>query len=58
VEIIDRAEPAFRPVRPNKPLNLLVGAFVGTLSGAMVGGAVAWGRFRVRPKTPSHAKAV
>jgi uncharacterized protein involved in exopolysaccharide biosynthesis len=54
VETIDRAEPALRPVRPNKPLNLFVGAVVGTLLGTMAGGAVAWGRFRVRPKTPSQ----
>jgi succinoglycan biosynthesis transport protein ExoP len=57
VEIIDRAEPGLRPVRPNKALNLFVGAIVGTLLGAVAGGAVAWGRSRVRPKTPSHATA-
>jgi uncharacterized protein involved in exopolysaccharide biosynthesis len=58
VEIIDRAEPALRPVRPNKPFNLFVGAVAATLLGAIVGGASAWGRFRVNRKTPSHASAV
>jgi uncharacterized protein involved in exopolysaccharide biosynthesis len=57
VEIIDRAEPGLRPVRPNKASNLFMGAFVGTLSGAMVGGAVAWGRSRGRPKMASPAPA-
>jgi len=57
VEIIDRAEPGLRPVRPNKYLNLFIGAVVGTLLGAIAGGAVAWRRFRVRPKAPSPATA-
>jgi uncharacterized protein involved in exopolysaccharide biosynthesis len=56
VEIIDRAQPALRPMRPNKALNLVIGAIGGTLLGAMAGGAVAWGRFRSR-KTTSHAPA-
>jgi uncharacterized protein involved in exopolysaccharide biosynthesis len=57
VEIIDRAEPGIWPVRPNKYLNLFIGAVVGTLFGTMAGGAVAWRRFRVRPKAPRHATA-
>jgi LPS O-antigen subunit length determinant protein (WzzB/FepE family) len=30
--------PPLKPVRPNKPLNLALGALVGTLLGAMAGG--------------------
>ncbi len=51
VEIMDRAEPAFRPVRPNKPLNLFLGAVVGVLLGSIAGGVAAWGKGRVRPNT-------
>jgi uncharacterized protein involved in exopolysaccharide biosynthesis len=38
VAIIDAAVPADRPCKPNKPLNLALGALVGVLLGA----AVAW----------------
>ncbi len=51
VEIIDRAEPALRPVRPNKPFNLFLGAVVGVLLGSIAGGVAAWGKGRVRPNT-------
>ena len=57
VEIIDRAEPALRPIRPNKPFNLFLGAVTGTLLGAMAGGAAAWSRTRVRRTTTTHAAA-
>ena len=57
VEIIDRAMPATRPIRPNKAFNLFLGAVAATLLGTMVGGAAAWGRVRVRRKTPSSAAA-
>ncbi len=33
VEIVDRAEPVFKAVRPNKPLNIGVGILVGGVSG-------------------------
>ena len=33
VEIIDQATPALRPVRPNRPLNLVAAALVGILFG-------------------------
>ncbi len=36
--IIDRAVPPLRPSRPNKPLNLALGAMVGILLGIMAGG--------------------
>ncbi|HEY5345959.1 MAG TPA: GNVR domain-containing protein [Verrucomicrobiae bacterium] len=41
VEIIDRAEPGQFPVKPNKPLNIILGAvagiFLGALAAAIVG---------------------
>ncbi len=33
VEITDRAEPSQRPVRPNKPLNILLGIIIGLIVG-------------------------
>jgi serine/threonine protein kinase/capsular polysaccharide biosynthesis protein len=39
VEIIDRATPGLHPVRPNKPLNLAIGALLGLGLGAMAGAA-------------------
>ncbi len=36
--IIDRAVPPLRPSRPNKPLNLILGALVGIFLGIMAGG--------------------
>jgi serine/threonine protein kinase len=41
VEIVDRASASLRPVRPNKPLNLAVGALLGAVLGAAIGGATA-----------------
>ena len=37
VEIVDRATPAFRPIRPDKPLNLAIGLGVGLVLGTLVG---------------------
>jgi capsular polysaccharide biosynthesis protein len=39
VDIIDRAIPAERPSKPNRPLNLAIGAFLGLLLGT-IGGAL------------------
>jgi polysaccharide biosynthesis transport protein len=33
VEIIDKAEPNFRPVRPNKPVNIALGVIIGLVVG-------------------------
>ncbi|MBI3849232.1 MAG: polysaccharide biosynthesis tyrosine autokinase [Verrucomicrobia bacterium] len=33
VSIVDKAEPALRPVKPNKPLNIILGIIVGLLVG-------------------------
>jgi uncharacterized protein involved in exopolysaccharide biosynthesis len=56
VEIVDRAFPHSRPVRPNKPMILFLGAVAGCLLGAMVGVAVTRG-FTIRRKAPSQAAA-
>jgi uncharacterized protein involved in exopolysaccharide biosynthesis len=40
VEIIDRAVPGLHPVRPNKPLNLAIGALLGLVLGAAAGAAL------------------
>jgi serine/threonine protein kinase len=40
VQVIDRAEPASRPARPNKPLNLLLGAGVGLVLAGVAAGIV------------------
>jgi uncharacterized protein involved in exopolysaccharide biosynthesis len=38
VEIVEEAVPPLKPSRPNKPLNLALGAFVGIFLGIMAGG--------------------
>ncbi len=40
-EIIDLALPALKPSRPNKPLNLALGALVGAFLGVLAGGVAA-----------------
>ena len=37
-DVVEWATPATRPVRPNKPLNLTLGALVGAFLGALSGG--------------------
>jgi len=54
VEIIDRAMPGLRPVRPNKPLNLFIGASGGVVlatAGAAIG---AWGGPARGANTPTR----
>ena len=41
VQIIDTAEPGRAPVRPNKPLNLVLGAFAGIFVATAAGAAFA-----------------
>jgi uncharacterized protein involved in exopolysaccharide biosynthesis len=40
VEIIDQAQPASQPCKPNKPLNLAIGAVAGVILGAAVAALV------------------
>ena len=35
IQIIDKAEPGFRPVRPNKPLSIALGCGMGAILGAL-----------------------
>lgn len=54
VRVLDRAVPALRPARPNKPLNIGLGALAGVFLGVIVGGlsgwaVVVWNRRRARP---------
>jgi capsular polysaccharide biosynthesis protein/predicted Ser/Thr protein kinase len=50
VQIVDLAKPGVRPVRPNKPLNLAIGALAGLLLGALTGNAVASRRAKKRER--------
>jgi capsular polysaccharide biosynthesis protein len=49
VQIIDRAEPGLRPARPNKPMNVSIGALAGLLLGTLAGNAFAGYKERRRP---------
>ena len=49
VEIIDRAVPGLRPVRPNKPLNIALGALGGLVLGSAAGAARVRLQSRKRP---------
>lgn len=42
IEILDRAVPGFRPVRPNKPLNITLGVLIGLLLGVLAGAGAWW----------------
>jgi len=60
VTVLDPAVPAYRPVRPNRPLNLILGAFAGVLIGVVVAplllGLVACiGNRRSPPAIPQRA---
>jgi capsular polysaccharide biosynthesis protein len=49
VDIVDRAEPSFRPVRPNRLLNLAVGLAGGLALGLAAG---LWTYWFARPRNP------
>jgi uncharacterized protein involved in exopolysaccharide biosynthesis len=58
VEIIDRqTRPNFRPVRPNKPLNIALGVIVGIVLGLIAGGGVAAISFLIRRNAPPKIAA-
>ena len=54
VEILNMANPNPIPVRPNKPLNILIGIILGTVLGLLAGGSAVgislWRRQTVPPK--------
>jgi succinoglycan biosynthesis transport protein ExoP len=51
VEIVDKAQPGIKPVRPNKPLNIALGAFGGMILAPLVGGIAALIASRMRKRT-------
>ncbi len=53
VEIIDHATPGLKPVRPNVPLNITLGAVVGMFTALAIGGAVALLVGRFSRKSPA-----
>jgi len=58
VEIMDRAVPGLRPVRPNKPLNLALGAVGGAFLALFVGGVAAWLVSKNRKDPPPRATGI
>ena len=53
VEIIEHAEVGFRPVRPNKPLNIFLSGVVGALAGVFCGGVIVFGLARGMRSKPA-----
>jgi uncharacterized protein involved in exopolysaccharide biosynthesis len=57
IEIVDRATPQLEPAKPNKTLNIVLGALAGVVLGSLVGGISAYvaswlGRQRQGKATP------
>jgi capsular polysaccharide biosynthesis protein len=46
VQILDKAEPGLRPVRPNKPLDITIGCAIGVVIGALGVGLLRFSRNR------------
>lgn len=57
VEIIDRAIPSLYPVRPNKPLNIVLGAFGGMMLALVGGGGAALAASLIGKKARDRAAA-
>jgi uncharacterized protein involved in exopolysaccharide biosynthesis len=57
-EILDRAVPGARPVRPNKPLNCLMGISHAILLALLAGGSAAWAGFLFKEKHSSRSNVV
>ena len=50
VQVADRAEPGHAPVKPNKPLNIVLGAFEGILAASVLGTIAALIVFQIRKR--------
>jgi uncharacterized protein involved in exopolysaccharide biosynthesis len=50
VLIIDQAQPALQPCRPNKPLNIALGAVAGIILGSVAAALVVFFKTRSQPK--------
>jgi uncharacterized protein involved in exopolysaccharide biosynthesis len=48
VQVVDRAEPGHVPVKPNKTLNIVLGAFLGILAASTLGAIAALIAFQIR----------
>jgi capsular polysaccharide biosynthesis protein len=58
-EIIEHAEPGFRPVRPNKPLNIALGIVIGAVAGFVIaGGVVLLGIMLRKPRAVTPAQSL
>jgi uncharacterized protein involved in exopolysaccharide biosynthesis len=53
-EIIDLAVPTLKPIRPNKPLNLALGALGGVLAGALAAAVLHFATTRFGVRYSSH----
>jgi uncharacterized protein involved in exopolysaccharide biosynthesis len=51
VQVADRAEPGHTPVKPNKPLNIVLGAFEGILAASVLGAIAALVVFQIRKRS-------
>jgi len=58
VEVLDPAQPAARPVRPNKPLNIAIGAVVGLVLGAGASAFVLWLRLQAERRRSASPPSV
>jgi uncharacterized protein involved in exopolysaccharide biosynthesis len=54
-QITDTAEPGLAPVKPNKPLNIVIGAGLGAILGAIAGVLALPLAFHKRPVKPALA---
>ena len=57
VEILDRAVPAYRPVWPNKPLNIKLGVLIGLVLGFLVGAGAWWVGLQVGKKPGANPRS-
>jgi capsular polysaccharide biosynthesis protein len=55
VQIVDPAEPARTPVKPNKTLNIVIGVVAGIFLGLMAGGAAALVAAKLGNRAPKNA---
>lgn len=56
-QIIDKAEPGLRPVKPNKPLNITLGVICGVLLASVTGGLAGLFAFRFGKRNDRKATA-
>ena len=57
VEILDRAVPGFRPIRPNKPLNITLGVLIGLVLGFLAGAGAWWVGLQVGKKPGANPRS-